>query len=181
VLAVCGQLVWSLRLRRRGHVLLCRSPLLALHFVRCVQQNQTLLWVWRTCRRPGRGSGTRAYDPGWTRNGRCVRSAAVARQRRGAGGGGPKAGGPNVRRKKVYFDRAGLCEALLSWHSNHAPVTFSAIARSELITAFAGLTRIRIKVGAAIHTVRLRAGRSLGACLSGVRQDQDQTHRKAGN
>src|SRR5262249_30298820 len=83
--------------------------------------------------------------------------------------------------KKVYFDRAGLCEAFLSWHSNHAPVPFSAIARSELIAAFARLPRIGIKVGAAIHTVRLRAGRSLGARLSGVRQDQDQTHRKAGN
>jgi hypothetical protein len=35
-------------------------------------------------------------------------------------------------------------------------VSFSAIAQSELIAAFAGLTRIRIKVGAVIHTVRLR-------------------------
>src|SRR5215813_6446574 len=83
--------------------------------------------------------------------------------------------------KKVYFDRAGLCEARLSWHGNNTPVCFPAIARSELIAAFAGLTRIRIKVGAAIHTVRLRGGRSLGARLSGVRQDQHQTHRKAGN
>ena len=65
--------------------------------------------------------------------------------------------------KKVYFDRAGLCEALLSWHGNHAPVSSSAITRSESIAAFAGLTRKGIKVGAAIYTVRLRGGRSLGA------------------
>ena len=55
-----------------------------------------------------------------------VRSAAAGRQRRGAGG--RRALTPVV--KKVYFDRAGLCEALLSWHGNHAPVTLSAIARS---------------------------------------------------
>ena len=30
--------------------------------------------------------------------------------------------------KKVYFDRASLCEALLSWHGNNAPVCFPAIA-----------------------------------------------------
>src|SRR5262249_475991 len=53
--------------------------------------------------------------------------------------------------------------------------------RSELVAAFAGLTRKGIKVGAAIHTVSLRVGRTLGARLSGVRQYQDQTHRKAGN
>jgi hypothetical protein len=82
---------------------------------------------------------------------------------------------------KVYFDRAGLCEALLSWHSNHAPVAFSAIARSELIAAFAGLTRIGIKVGTVIKTIRLRVGRSLGVRLSGVRHDRHQTQRKAGN
>src|SRR5215467_8771180 len=82
--------------------------------------------------------------------------------------------------KKVYFDRASLCEALLSWHDNHDPVRSSAIARSELIAAFAGLTRKGIKVGGAIHTVRLRVRRSLGARLSGVRQDQHQTYRKAG-
>jgi hypothetical protein len=63
---------------------------------------------------------------------------------------------------------------------NHAPVVLSAIARSELIAAFAGFTRIRIKVRAAIHTVRLRVGRSLGVRLSGVRQDWHQTHGKAG-
>jgi hypothetical protein len=50
-----------------------------------------------------------------------------------------------------------------------------------LIAAFAGLTPIRIKVGAAIHTVRLRVGRSLGVRLSRGRQDQRQPHRKAGN
>src|SRR5215467_7161678 len=83
--------------------------------------------------------------------------------------------------KKVYFDRAGLCEALLSWYGNHAPVSSSAIARSELIAAFAGLTRIWIKVGAGIHTVRLSVGRSLGVRLSDARQDRHQTHRNAGN
>src|SRR5262249_17093798 len=46
---------------------------------------------------------------------------------------------------KRQFDCAGHCNALLSWHGNHAPVSFSAIARSELIAAFAGLTRVRIK------------------------------------
>jgi uncharacterized protein YjbJ (UPF0337 family) len=50
---------------------------------------------------------------------------------------------------KRQFDCAGHCNALVSRHGNHVPVTFSAIARSELIAAFAGLTRIRIKVGAA--------------------------------
>ena len=35
----------------------------------------------------------------------------------------------------------GHCIALLSWYGNHAPVSFSAIAQSELIAAFAGLTR----------------------------------------
>ena len=79
---------------------------------------------------------------------------------------------------KRYLDCTVHCVALLSWHGNHAPVSFSAIARSELIAAFAGLTRIRIKVGAAIHTVPLRVGRSLG--VSSVRQDRHQTHRKAG-
>jgi hypothetical protein len=54
-------------------------------------------------------------------------------------------------------------------HGNHAPVSFSAIARSELIAAFAGLTRIRIKVSVAIHKVRLRVGRSLSVRLIGVR------------
>src|SRR5262249_7028864 len=82
--------------------------------------------------------------------------------------------------KKVYFDRASLCEALLSWHGNKAPVSRSAITRSELIAAFAGLTGKGIKLGAAIQAVRLRAVRSLGARWSGVRQDQNQTHRKAG-
>jgi hypothetical protein len=82
---------------------------------------------------------------------------------------------------KGYFDCAGHCDALLSWHRNHVPVSFSAIARSKLIAAFAGLTCIRIKVGAAIHTVRLRVGRHLGIRLSGIRQDRHQTQRKAGN
>jgi hypothetical protein len=83
---------------------------------------------------------------------------------------------------KRQFDCPGHCNALLSWHGNHAPVSSSAIARSELIAAFAGLTRIRIKVGAAIHTIRLRFGRSLGVRLSGVRQGRHQTtHREAGN
>ena len=75
----------------------------------------------------------------------------------------------------------GHCIALLSWYGNHAPVSFSAIAQSELIAAFAGLTRIRIKVGAVIHTVRLRVGRSLGVRLSGDRQDRYETDRKARN
>jgi len=82
---------------------------------------------------------------------------------------------------KRQFDCAGHCSALLFWYGNHAPVSFSAIARSELIAAFAGLTPIRIKVGAAIHTVRLRVGRSLGVDLSGVRQDRHRTHRNADN
>ena len=82
---------------------------------------------------------------------------------------------------KRQFDCAGHCNALLSWHGNHASVRFSAIARSELIAAFAGLTHIRIKIGAAIHTVRLRVGRSLGVRLSRGREDQRQPHRKAGN
>jgi hypothetical protein len=82
---------------------------------------------------------------------------------------------------KRYFDCAGHCSALLSWHGNHVPVSFSAIAGSELIAAFAGLTRVWIKVRVVIHTVRLRVGRSLGVRLSGVRQDQYQTHRKAGS
>jgi hypothetical protein len=80
-----------------------------------------------------------------------------------------------------YFDGAGQCNALLSWHGNHLPVSFSAIARSDLIAAFAGLTRIWIKIGAAIHTVRLRGGLSSGIRLNGVRQDRQQTHRKAGS
>jgi hypothetical protein len=50
-----------------------------------------------------------------------------------------------------------------------------------LIAAFARLARIWIKVGVAIHTVRLRVGRRLGVRLTGVRQDRHQTHRKAGN
>jgi len=80
-----------------------------------------------------------------------------------------------------YFDGAGQCNALLSWHGNHLPVSFSAIASSYLIAAFAGLTRIWIKIGAAIHTVRLRGGLSSGIRLNGVRQDRHQTHRKAGS
>src|SRR5262249_54865741 len=30
-----------------------------------------------------------------------------------------------------YFDGAGQCNALLSWHGNHLPVSFPAIARSD--------------------------------------------------
>src|SRR6516164_4668128 len=82
---------------------------------------------------------------------------------------------------KRQFDCARDCSALLSWHGNQAPVSFSAIARSELIAAFAGFTRIRIKVSAAIYTVGLRVGRSLSVCLSGVGQDHRQTYRKVGD
>jgi hypothetical protein len=80
-----------------------------------------------------------------------------------------------------FSNCAGHCNALLAWHGNHAPVSFSAIAQSELIAAFAGITRIRIKGGAAIHTVRLRIRRTLAARLSGAHQDRHQTHGKAGN
>jgi hypothetical protein len=72
---------------------------------------------------------------------------------------------------KWYFDCAGHCSALLFWHGNQAPVSITAIARSELIAAFARLTRIWIKVGAAIHTVGLRLGRRLSVRLSGIGQD----------
>ena len=82
---------------------------------------------------------------------------------------------------KRQFDCAGHCNALLSWHGNHAPVSLSAIAGSELIAAFAGLPRIRVKVAAAIYTIRLKVGRSLSVSLSGVRQHRNQAHRKAGN
>src|SRR5262249_7222449 len=94
----------------------------------------------------------------------CGRASAARREGRGRGGRTSVV-------KKVYFDRAGLCEALLSWHSNHAPVTFSAIARSEQIAALAGLTRIRIKIGAGIYTIPLMVRRSLGVRLYVARKD----------
>jgi hypothetical protein len=61
------------------------------------------------------------------------------------------------------------------------PVSFSAIARPDLIAAFAGVTRIRIKIGAAIHAVRWTVRRSLRVRLSGIGQHRYQTYREAGN
>ena len=55
------------------------------------------------------------------------------------------------------------CARHSSRHGNNPPVCFPAIARSELIAAFAGLTRIGIKVRIAINTIRLTVGRSWGA------------------
>ncbi len=85
---------------------------------------------------------------------------------------------------KRQFDYPGHGCALLLWHSNHAPVRLSAITRSELIAAFAGLAGIRIEVGAAVHTIGLRGGRSLvpliplGLRLCSTRQDRQQCDRK---
>jgi hypothetical protein len=62
------------------------------------------------------------------------------------------------------------------------PSVFRQFPRSELIAAFARLTPVGIKIGVAIHAIRLRLARSLSIVrLSGVRQGQHQTDRKAVN
>src|ERR1043166_5518374 len=82
---------------------------------------------------------------------------------------------PVKRRSSVLkrqCDRAGHCSALLRRHGNYAAVSFQAIARSELIAAFAGLPRVRIKLGAAIDTIRLMVGWSLDISLSGRSEER---------
>jgi GNAT acetyltransferase-like protein len=60
-------------------------------------------------------------------------------------------------------------------------ISLSTVTGTQLIAAFARFSGIRVKVSAAIHAVCLRVRGRLTLCLCGIRNDRNDTYRKASN
>jgi len=79
------------------------------------------------------------------------------------------------------FDSAGHRNTLFPRHCSPMAISLSTVAGTQLIAAFARFSGIRVKVSAAIHAVCLRVRGRLTLCLCGIRNDRNDTYRKASN
>ncbi len=79
------------------------------------------------------------------------------------------------------FDSAGHRNTLFPRHCSPMAISLSTVTGTQLIAAFARFSGIRVKVSAAIHAVCLRVSGRLTLCLCGIRNDRNDTYRKASN
>jgi hypothetical protein len=79
------------------------------------------------------------------------------------------------------FDSAGHRNTLFPRHCSPMAISLSTVTGTQLIAAFARFSGIRVKVSAAIHAVCLRVRGRLTLCLCGIRNDRNDTYRKASN
>src|SRR6266702_2640847 len=79
------------------------------------------------------------------------------------------------------FDSAGHRNTLFPRHCSPMAISLSTVTETQLIAAFARFSGIRVKVSAGIHAVCLRVRGRLTLCLCGIRNDRNDTYRKASN
>jgi hypothetical protein len=79
------------------------------------------------------------------------------------------------------FDSAGHRNTLFPRHCSPMAISLSTVTETQLIAAFARFSGIRVKVSAGIHAICLRVRGRLTLCLCGIRNDRNDTCRKASN